>query len=137
MSASQRNPSSIAIAELMETSGVKFGTSGARGLVSAFSDRVAYAYTLAFLQHLEQSGALEPASSVVIAGDLRPSTGRILTASAQAISDRGHTPVHAGRIPNHVDAGPLKPSSPPLNRSSPSSAASRSRRSSPSAASPA
>jgi len=90
----------LGIAELMDSSGVKFGTSGARGLVTALTDRVAYAYTLAFIQHLEQSGSLAQSSAVAIAGDLRPSTGRILNAIAEAIRDRGHQVLHAGRVPS-------------------------------------
>ncbi|MGC4086307.1 MAG: phosphomannomutase [Polyangiaceae bacterium] len=88
------------IADLMTSSGVKFGTSGARGLVSDLSDRVAYAYTSGFLQHLQQSGQLGGASSVLIGGDLRPSSERIMTAVARAVSDRGLTPAHAGRVPS-------------------------------------
>ncbi|MBW1855694.1 MAG: hypothetical protein JRJ00_13605, partial [Deltaproteobacteria bacterium] len=41
------------VSDLMESSGVKFGTSGARVLVTAMTDEVCYAYTLAFLQYLE------------------------------------------------------------------------------------
>ncbi len=46
----------VSIADLMARSGVAFGTSGARGLVSAMSDRVCFAYTQAFLQHLASIG---------------------------------------------------------------------------------
>jgi phosphomannomutase len=84
----------------MAESGVKFGTSGARGLVTALSDRIAFAYTLGFLQHLEQKGELVPGSAVAIGGDLRPSTERILGAVALAIRTRGYAVVHAGRVPS-------------------------------------
>lgn len=87
------------ISELMQASGVKFGTSGARGLVSAMTDRVCYAYAAAFLDHLKQAGALATPSRVALGGDLRASTERILTAVARAVLDRGHEVVHAGRIP--------------------------------------
>jgi phosphomannomutase len=90
----------VGIAELMESSGVKFGTSGARGLVSALSDRVAYAYASAFLAYLERSARLAPNSEVAIGGDLRSSTNRILAAVLQAIRDRGHRPLHAGKLPS-------------------------------------
>lgn len=91
----------IQIDELMHQSGVKFGTSGARGLVSAMSDPVCYAYTCGFLQYLEDAGSLRRAGeSVALAGDLRPSTGRILGAVARAVVDRGYTPVYCGRIPS-------------------------------------
>jgi phosphomannomutase len=90
----------ISIAGLMARSGVKFGTSGARGLVSDLSDRIAYAYTAGFLGHLAHSGQLGGATSVVIAGDLRPSTGRILRAVGRAVNARGLEVIHAGRIPS-------------------------------------
>lgn len=90
----------VGIAELMESSGVKFGTSGARGLVSALTDRVAYAYSSAFLGYLERSARLSPRSRVALGGDLRSSTERILRAVARAVLDRGHQPVYAGRLPS-------------------------------------
>ena len=50
----------IRVADLMESSGVKFGTSGARGLVTAMTDEVCYTYTLAFLQYLENKDEITP-----------------------------------------------------------------------------
>ncbi|MCL2824746.1 MAG: hypothetical protein FWD57_12205, partial [Polyangiaceae bacterium] len=88
------------IADLMHISGVAFGTSGARGLVSSMTDRVCYAYTVAFLQHLEQENRVLPNSRVATAGDLRSSTPRILSAVHSAIIDRGYSPVYCGRIPS-------------------------------------
>lgn len=85
---------------MMQTSGVAFGTSGARGLVTAMTDEVCCAYTLAFLQALEQRGEITRGSPVGIAGDLRPSTGRILSAAALGIRRAGYTVVHAGRVPS-------------------------------------
>jgi phosphomannomutase len=38
----------ISIQELMARSGVAFGTSGARGLATAMTDSVCYAYTKGF-----------------------------------------------------------------------------------------
>jgi len=84
----------------METSGVKFGTSGARGLVTALTDRVAYAYASAFLQHLEAAGELSSGGRVYLAGDRRSSTPRIKTAITRAVIDRGHRPVDSGLIPS-------------------------------------
>ena len=46
----------VPIAGLMEQSGVGFGTSGARGLAHAMTDRVCYAYTAAFLDYLTELG---------------------------------------------------------------------------------
>ncbi len=86
---------------LMQSSGVKFGTSGARGLAVKMTDAVCYTYTCGFLQYLEQTGELtRSGETVAIAGDLRPSTGRIMTAAARAASDMGYAPVNCGRIPS-------------------------------------
>jgi phosphomannomutase len=92
--------SKVKISKVMDRSGVKFGTSGARGLVTDMTDEVCYTYTRGFLQYLEQTGELRPGTDVAIAGDLRPSTGRIMAAAARAASDAGHSPVNCGRIPS-------------------------------------
>ncbi|NMX23531.1 phosphomannomutase [Dissulfurirhabdus thermomarina] len=85
----------------MAQSGVRFGTSGARGPVRRMTDLVCYAYTRAFLEYQRETGALPPAGgAVVLAGDLRPSTPRILAAAAQAARDLGLDIVHAGRVPS-------------------------------------
>lgn len=89
----------IRIAELMAASGVKFGTSGARGLALDMSDRVCYAYVLAFIQYLESGGQLQRGSRVAIAGDFRPSSPRIMAAAAMAVADAGCVPVNCGFIP--------------------------------------
>ena len=91
----------IRVATLMERSGVAFGTSGARGLVSAMTDEVCYVYTRAFLQHLQAAGEIAADSRrVAVAGDLRPSSGRIMRAVARAALDGGFAPAHCGRIPS-------------------------------------
>ncbi|MBN2163909.1 MAG: phosphomannomutase [Pontiellaceae bacterium] len=91
----------IKINDLMQKSGVKFGTSGARGLAVEMTDSVCYAYTKGFLQYLEESGELKKSGEpVAIAGDLRPSTGRIMGAVAKAAADMGYRPVNCGRIPS-------------------------------------
>ncbi len=91
----------IKINDLMDQSGVKFGTSGARGLAVEMTDPVCYTYTKGFLQYLEKSGELKKAGeTVAIAGDLRPSTGRIMGAVAKAASDMGYIPLNCGRIPS-------------------------------------
>ncbi len=95
MSASVR---SVPVASVMERSGVGFGTSGARGLVRAMTDEVCYLYTRAFLQHLQRIG--QAPERLAIAGDLRPSTGRILAAVVEAARDARVAPVHCGRIPS-------------------------------------
>ena len=90
----------ILISSLMQESGVGFGTSGARGLADAMTDYVCYAYTCAFLQHLESSGELSAGCSVAIAGDYRPSTPRIMRAVAKAVEDKGLVPLNCGFVPS-------------------------------------
>lgn len=94
----------VGIRELMQNSGVGFGTSGARGLVTSMTDAVCCAYAMGFLQALERRGEIARGSSVGIAGDLRPSTGRILGAVAQGIELAGYRVVNAGRIPSSAIA---------------------------------
>ena len=83
----------------MTQSGVAFGTSGARGLVSAMTDRVCYGYTQGFLLYLAGLGEFAPGTRVALAGDLRPSTPRILAACAEAVRDLGAEPVFCGYVP--------------------------------------
>jgi len=85
------------IEQLMQESGVGFGTSGARGLVSAMTDRVCYAYACAFLQVLK-AGGVAP-MRVVIGHDLRPSSPAIAAACAAAVRDAGAELVYAGCLP--------------------------------------
>ncbi len=88
------------IEQIMQSSKVTFGTSGARGLVCDMTDQVCYAYTLGFIQYLEQTQQIQKKlSSIVIAGDLRKSTPRIMNACAQAIVDSGYGVINAGLIP--------------------------------------
>jgi phosphomannomutase len=88
------------IGDLMNESGVGFGTSGARGLAAAMTDQVCYAYTAGFLGYVLAAGAVRPGVDVALAGDLRPSTGRILAACARAVRDLGCQPRHFGRVPS-------------------------------------
>ncbi len=87
------------IKDLMQSSQVTFGTSGARGLVKDMTDQVCYAYTLGFIQYLQQTQQLNSTSKIVLAGDLRESTPAILNACAKAILDSGFEVINAGLIP--------------------------------------
>ncbi|QDH13416.1 phosphomannomutase [Formicincola oecophyllae] len=87
------------ISEWMNRSGVKFGTSGARGLVAAMTDEVCFAYTVGFLQHLERQGEFKPGQPITIAGDLRPSSPRMMRACMAAVEYMGGKPVCAGFVP--------------------------------------
>ncbi|MGD8275596.1 MAG: phosphomannomutase, partial [Thiohalocapsa sp.] len=87
------------IDDLMSSSGVKFGTSGARGRVADMTDRVCFAYTLGFLKHLRARGALVAGGDVGIAGDYRPSSPRIMAACAAAVRAEGLRARNFGRVP--------------------------------------
>lgn len=91
--------SPVNIDDLMVQSGVAFGTSGARGLVVAMTDAVCFAYASAFLQHMTAVGEFAPGTPVALAGDLRPSTPRIVAACMAAIAAQGGRPVFCGYVP--------------------------------------
>ncbi len=76
-----------------------FGTSGLRGLVKDITDLEAYINVKAALRYLLSIGDIPAGSTVVLAGDLRPSTDRIMRACAQAIVDSGCQVENAGKIP--------------------------------------
>ena len=63
------------------------------------TDRVCYGYTRGFLSYLAEVAEFAPGREVALAGDLRPSTPRILRACAQAIRDAGGVPVFCGHVP--------------------------------------
>ena len=91
----------FSIKDLMASSGVAFGTSGARGLATAMTDLVCYAYTRGFLQYLEAIGELQRAGErVAVGGDFRPSTDRVMLAVLQAAADLGYIPVNCGKTPS-------------------------------------
>jgi len=71
-----------------------FGTSGLRGLVTDITDLEAYINTRGFLDYLGAADGV-----VVLAGDLRQTTDRILIAVARAIEDAGCRVDFLGKIP--------------------------------------
>lgn len=89
----------VTLAWLMENTGVGFGTSGARGLITALSDEVCYAYTVGYLKYLRTVNEFQNGTPVAMAGDLRSSTPRILRACMAAIADEGGKPDFCGFIP--------------------------------------
>jgi phosphomannomutase len=91
--------SAITIEEIMQTSNVKFGTSGARGLVRDMTDAVCYAYTLGFIQYLRATDQLIKTDTIALAGDLRSSTPAILNACSKAILNSGLKVLYAGKVP--------------------------------------
>jgi len=78
----------------MDSSGVRFGTSGARGLVSDMTSEVCFAYTSAFLQAISAGPG-----RVALAMDLRPSSPEIAAACAAAIRHAGLGVDFCGTIP--------------------------------------
>jgi phosphomannomutase len=91
----------ISIRELMAQSGVAFGTSGARGLATAMTDRVCFAYTRGFLQHLEAIGELHRGGeTVAVGGDFRPSTDRVMEAVCRAAESLGYRALNCGKTPS-------------------------------------
>ena len=85
----------------MARSGVAFGTSGARGLATAMTDSVCYAYAKGFLQYLEAIGEIKRAGeAVAVGGDFRPSTSRVMAAVCRAADDLGYRAINCGKIPS-------------------------------------
>ncbi len=85
----------ISIQTMMESSGVRFGTSGVRGLAEAMTDEVCFAYATAFLQTIFPLSG----STVALGIDLRPSSPRIAAACAAAIRQAGYRVDYCGRLP--------------------------------------
>jgi phosphomannomutase len=88
----------ILINQLMNRSGVKFGTSGARGLASEMNDLVCFAYTLGFLQYAVTAYDLK-INRVAVAYDLRDSSPRIAHAVRKAVHHFGLKPIDCQTVP--------------------------------------
>jgi phosphomannomutase len=83
----------LKLSDIKNKTGIGFGTSGIRGLVTDLTDEVIYVYTIGFLKYL---GKYE---KVAIAGDLRDSTPRLMKVVAKAIEDSGMKVVNCGFVP--------------------------------------
>lgn len=81
---------------ILSESGVKFGTSGARGLVEQFNDQVCGAFTLAFIDVMKKSFNFE---RVAIAIDRRPSSPDMAKACAYALEYCGLKVDYYGILP--------------------------------------
>jgi len=81
--------------EIIALSPIRFGTSGARGLVADLKPDVCFAYTLAFLHSI----APPPGSRVAVGMDLRPSSPAIAGACVAAIRHAGFEADFCGSIP--------------------------------------
>ncbi|MBK7356470.1 phosphomannomutase [Propionivibrio sp.] len=84
----------LAIKELMDASGIRFGTSGVRGPVGEMSRTLCFAYTSAFLNAVSATSG-----AVALAIDLRPSSPEIAAACAAAIAHAGLEVDYCGAIP--------------------------------------
>lgn len=80
-------------------SSLKFGTSGLRGLVTELSDDICFAYTIAFLKHIQAYQGISVANSLLIGYDLRASSPRIAGACAAAARHLGFTIENCGALP--------------------------------------
>ncbi len=84
---------------------LRFGTSGVRAKVEELTDVEVYCLTRGTLAYLEQIGKLAKAPkpheeiAIPLAGDLRPSTPRLLEVTAKAILDAGYRVDYAGYLP--------------------------------------
>lgn len=88
--------SQMNIQTLMQSSGVAFGTSGARGLVANMTEDVCAAYVFAFVTVMLQSFSFE---RVALGMDLRPSSPNIVVACVKAIRQMGLTVDFCGALP--------------------------------------
>lgn len=82
--------------EIKNTSGVAFGTSGARGLVTALSEEVCFGYAYAFIKTMQAGYAFK---SIAIAIDLRPSSIDIAAFCARAAASLNIEVVFCGAVP--------------------------------------
>jgi len=98
MGVPELNPdvSVVILADVVRNSGVGFGTSGARGLVSKLTDEVCAAYTYAFLSVVAQSFRFK---RVAVGIDLRPSSPAIASYCADVIEQAGFDVDYCGALP--------------------------------------
>jgi phosphomannomutase len=80
-------------------SGLKFGTSGLRGLVTELSDDICAAYTVAFLRHLRDRYAVQGNGLLLVGHDLRDSSPRIAAACIHAARAFGMRVENCGALP--------------------------------------
>lgn len=82
--------------EAISTSGIAFGTSGARGLVEQFTDEVCAAFATAFLAVIREQGEV---TQVAIGMDRRPSSPAMAAACSAAARALGVRVVDYGTLP--------------------------------------
>lgn len=82
--------------EVLTQSGVTFGTSGARGLVTQFTTNVCAAFSVAFIKSMQQNFSF---NTVALAVDNRPSSYSMAQACASALQQLNINVVYYGVIP--------------------------------------
>ncbi|CDT94002.1 phosphomannomutase [Vibrio coralliirubri] len=82
--------------EVLGASGVQFGTSGARGLVTQFTPDVCAAFTHAFVVSMRRNFTF---NQMAVAIDNRPSSPAMAKAVIQALTDAGIDAVYYGVVP--------------------------------------
>lgn len=82
--------------EVLAQSGVTFGTSGARGLVTQLTSNVCAAFSVAFIESMQQSFSF---NTVALAIDNRPSSYSMAQACASALQQLNINVVYYGVIP--------------------------------------
>ena len=83
-------------AQVLKEAGIQFGTSGARGLVEAFTDEVCAAFTSSFLTVMAEQGARK---RMVLAIDRRPNSPAMAAACAGMAQAMGCTVDYYGVLP--------------------------------------
>lgn len=83
-------------ANVIKESGIQFGTSGARGLVTQFSSDVCAAFTYAFIESMVKNFTFK---QVAIAIDNRPSSPEMAQACAKALQQLGLEVIYYGVVP--------------------------------------
>ncbi|MEZ9402946.1 phosphomannomutase [Vibrio cyclitrophicus] len=82
--------------EVLSASGVQFGTSGARGLVTQFTSDVCAAFTHAFVASMRSNFSF---TQMAVAIDNRPSSPAMASAIIQALTDAGVDAIYYGVVP--------------------------------------
>ncbi|MEI6886862.1 MAG: phosphomannomutase [bacterium] len=91
--------SKILLKDFVNECNVRFGTSGVRAKVEELTDKVVFVYTLGFIQFLKTKFPDYDLNSIMIAGDLRPSTPHIKQIVRLAIESQGLVCKDAGFVP--------------------------------------
>jgi phosphomannomutase len=91
-----QNNSILISSAVITQSGIAFGTSGTRGLVTQFTPNVCAAFTVAFITGLKQSFTFK---TVAIAIDNRPSSYAMAQACAKALKQLDINVIYYGVVP--------------------------------------